>query len=100
MEEVPVPKWPLVLVTVKLMNGDKIYLTAHYYDTIISTIKTTIETQSGLLMKEHCLVYLGKVLDERLTLNNYNVRSRCHTIDVHSKDDTSKCLNYLGMLHY
>ena len=100
LEEVPVPRWPLVLVTVKLMNGDKIYLTAHYFNTLISTIKTMIETQSGIPMKENCLVYLGKVLDEGLTPNDYSIRARCHTIDVHSKDDTSKYLNYLGMFNH
>ena len=90
--EVPVPRWPLDLVIVKLMNGEKIYLTAHHFDTLLSTIKTMVETQSGISMKDHCLVYLGKVLDEGLTLNDYKIRSHCHTIDVHRKDDTSKCL--------
>ena len=89
-EEVPVPHWPLQLITVKLMNGDKIYLTAHHYETLISTIKSQIGTQTGVSMKDHCLVYVGKVLDEGLTLNDYNVRASCHTIDIHSKGDTSK----------
>ena len=89
-EEVPVPHWPLQLITVKLMNGDKIYLNAHHYKTLISTIKTMIEAQTGISMEENCLVYVGKVMDEGLTLNDYNVRAMCHTIDVHSKGDTSK----------
>ena len=90
-EEVPVPHWPLQLITVKLMNGDKIYLTAHHHETLISTIKTMIETQTGISMEESCLVYVGKVMDEGLTLNDYNVRASRHIIDVHSKGDTSKC---------
>ena len=89
-EEVPVPHWPMQLLTVKLMNGDKIYLNAHHFETLISEIVTMIESQAGISMQDNCLVYVGKVLDEGLTLNDYNVRAHCHTIDVHSKDDTSK----------
>ena len=89
-EEVPVPNWPLQLITVRLMNGEKIYLTAHHFKTLISTIKDQIEAQTRTSMKDNCLVYVGKVLDEGLTLSDYKVRASCHTIDVHSKDDTSK----------
>ena len=89
-DEVPVPHWPLQLVTVKLLNGDKIYLNAHHYETLISEIKTMIESQAGISMKENCLVYVGKVMDEGLTLNDYDARTHCHTIDVHSKGDPGK----------
>ena len=88
--EVPVPDWPLQLITVRLMNGEKIYLTAHHFKTLISTIKSQIEAQTRTPMKDNCLVYVGKVLDEGLTLNDYDVRASCHTIDVHSKEDPSK----------
>ena len=90
-EEVYVPHWPLQLVTVKLMNGDKIYLTAHHFKTLISDIKAMIESQTGISMEENCLVFVGKVMDEGLTLNDYNhARTYHHTIDVHSKGDTRK----------
>ena len=49
-----------------------------------------IETQTGISVEEQSLVYLGKVLDDGLTLNDYDVRSHSHTIDVHSKGDSSK----------
>ena len=90
--EVPVPHWPLQLITMKLMNGDKIYLTAHHFNTLISTIKGMIGKQTGMSMEEHCLVYLGRIMDEELTPNEYDVNGSCHTIDVHSKGDTSKHL--------
>ena len=89
-DEVYVPHWPLQLVTVKLMNGDKIYLTANHFETLISEIKTMIETETGASMDDNCLVYVGKVMDEGLTLNDYDARTSCHTIDVHSKGDTRK----------
>ena len=92
-EEVPVPDWPLQLITVRLMNGEKIYLTAHHFNTLISTIKSQIEAQTRTSMKDNCLVYVGKVLDEGLTLSDYDVSEDCHTIDVHSKGDTSKYIN-------
>ena len=93
-EEVPVPHWPLQLITVRLMNGEKIYLTAHHFNALISTIKSQIEAQTRTSMKDKCLVYVGKVLDEGLTLSDYNVRASCHTIDVHSKGDSSKYNTY------
>ena len=49
-----------------------------------------IESQAGISMQDNCLVYVGQVLDEGLTLNDCNVRAHYHTIDVHSKDDTGK----------
>ena len=89
-EEVPVPRWPLLVVTVNLMNsGDRISLTAHF-KTHISVIKDMIETQTGISMEENCLVYFGKVMDEGLTLNDYHVSRFQGTIDVHSKGDTCK----------
>lgn len=89
-EEVPVPRWPLLVVTVDLMNsGDRIYLTAHF-KTHISVIKDMIETQTGISMEENCLVYFGKVMDEGLTLNDYHVSRFQGTINVHDKGDTRK----------
>ena len=86
--EVQLPPSPLTLIFVKLPNGEKINLTVHPEDSI-STVKARIETQAGVPVEQQTLVFLGKLLEDGLTLKDYKIHGST-TIDVHKAEEESE----------
>ena len=86
--EVQLPPYPLTLVFVKLPNGEKINLTVHPEDSIL-TVKGRIETQAGVPVEHQALVFLGKLLEDGLTLKDYQIHGAT-TIDVHQAEEQSE----------
>ena len=84
--EVPRPPYPLRLIYVKLPNGEKTHLTVHPEDSI-STVKGRIETRAGVPVEQQSLVFLGKLLEDGLTLKDYNI-CEAVTIDVHRREES------------
>ena len=83
--EVPFPPHPLCLIYIKLPTGEKTHLTVHPEDSIL-TVKERIQTKAGIPVEQQSLVFLGKLLEDGLTLKDYSVRVT-KTIDVHKKEN-------------